>query len=224
MKCPICKTDVITNGKVRFNDTKIVTFYKCHSCAYIFCPEMFEWDLGKEVYNENYGIYDPEFKNDKRNVRNSKFVDKLLNKLKFKVRHLDYGGGTGRMSRILRKKGWDSTSYDMYHNNQERPEGKFNFITCIEVIEHAKDPFELMKDLTSFLSDDGMILLTTLLANKDTPINWSYIAPRGGHISILSDLSIRMVANTVNLKYFPMKDDCHVFAFEVEHLHKFGIS
>ena len=68
-----------------------------------------------------------------------------------------------------------------------RPTGRFDVITCIEVIEHAPSPQFILADMRSLLADDGCILIGESLQPPDIDTvrcGWWYVAPRNGHASI----------------------------------------
>ena len=55
------------------------------------------------------------------------------------LRMLDYGGGNGRMAELLRQTGFtDVTTYDPFVPARAAPpDGRFDLVLCIEVVEHA---------------------------------------------------------------------------------------
>jgi 2-polyprenyl-3-methyl-5-hydroxy-6-metoxy-1,4-benzoquinol methylase len=102
------------------------------------------------------------------------FVNRTMNDKSLKV--LDFGCGSGYGSRILQEKFADVTSFDVYPDNY-LPKGitvnqdiesvkkqKYDLITCFEVIEHIDDKgqYQLMSDLSSLLSDKGVLFISTV--------------------------------------------------------------
>jgi hypothetical protein len=124
-------------------------------------------------------------------------------------KHLDYGSGAGVMSGILRDSGWNSIAYDPY-SSPVRPAGKFNFITAIEVVEHSANIIATIEDMKSFLTNDGVIMFSTLLADKDTKLDWWYIGARNGHIGILSDASLKIIGKRTGMFFSSMRPNLHL--------------
>src|SRR3989338_241356 len=99
----------------------------------------------------------------------------LAEKLVDKGRVLDIGCGDGSFAKILKKKGCEvvgcdidpesvkkaKTDIEAYTCNLEKddlPNGEFDYITCIDVIEHVIDPVKLLKKLRG---KSKYIVLTT---------------------------------------------------------------
>lgn len=221
VKCPICGNVSKSIGAVPFDrnnkDVPIVNstpmeYYKCTDCYFLFCPEMLTWsseDLGREVYNNDYVKYDPDYIENRPKNWASIITANIDYRLWPNLRNLDYGSGTGKFSEVLNSKNIYSVPYDPYSNNI-RPSEKFNFITSIEVFEHALDINKTISDIKSFLTDDGVIIFTTLLSNKNTDINWWYIGARNGHISILSEKSLKILATNNGLFFQSIDQNIHV--------------
>ena len=69
--CPICNsktthlfaTQFLKESKQR-KDERMIQYYHCPECDYIFAPEFKSWteaDFKREMYNDDYVKYDPEF-------------------------------------------------------------------------------------------------------------------------------------------------------------------
>ena len=93
--------------------------------------------------------------------------------------------------------------YDPFSYPQ-KPDGKFDLITCFEVIEHSPKPMETLRETLSMLSDDGAIVVgqTTQPANIDQIRGaWWYIAPRNGHVSTFANLTFFEMARSQGLAF-----------------------
>jgi SAM-dependent methyltransferase len=175
----------------------------CENCGFCFTPEIYQWeisDFASKIYNEGYIEVDPDYV-DVRPRSNAKILSDLFEHQKKIIRHLDYGGGSGLLSQLLREKQWQSVSYDPFYNKDQQIEdlGKFDLITAYEVFEHVPSVEKLMLELSSLLVDNGLILFSTLLSDgqikKNQRIQWWYAAPRNGHISLFSQASLSILAN-----------------------------
>jgi hypothetical protein len=132
---------------------------------------------------------------------------------------IDYGGGTGLLTRLLRDMGWQVLCHDPYHQPQfvrafhvtSIEEAEARVIIASEVFEHFSAPRE---SLLSLLKAAPIVVFTTeLYTGQDE--NWPYLAPEGGqHIFFFSPQSIQSIAgdngfelfNTGFLKYLVRKD------------------
>lgn len=222
MNCTVCGGILKLLGTVPFDrnnqevaivDDTPMEYYRCESCDFLCCPEMLSWtpqDLGNRVYNKDYVIYDPDYLGP-RPKNYAQFLKNNVNKAKLKsIKHLDYGSGEGILTQELSKSRWNSSFYDPY-SSPVKPAGVYNFITAIEVFEHALNIDETIKDIKSMLdSRNGVILFSTLFADKNTDIDWWYIGARNGHISILSEKSMKILAIRNNLFFSSIGTGMHV--------------
>lgn len=196
-----------------------IYYFLCDNCGFCFSPEIYKWsidDFETKIYNSDYIIVDPDYV-DVRPRQNSVNLTNMFANHKSMIRHLDYGGGEGLLSRLLREQGFDSTSFDPFVDKHITSEklGKFNLITAFEVFEHAPSVGELKKNLSSLLADDGIILFSTLLSNerikRHERLTWWYASPRNGHISLYSRKSLAIVATQEKLVFGSFSAGFHAF-------------
>lgn len=222
MKCSICdSTNIRSLGTVPFdrnnNNVPIINntpmeYVQCSNCNFICCPEMLFWtpaDLGEKVYNAEYIKYDPDYV-EIRPKNYAEFFRDLPTISAKGIKHLDYGSGSGIMSLELRKYRWDSSCYDPY-TGDARPSGKFNFITAIEVFEHSLNINDTISDIKKLLDvERGVVCFSTQLAEPNTSIDWWYIAARNGHISILSQKSLKIIATNHGMFFSSINSNVHL--------------
>lgn len=228
--CPVCLHESHLFDVVDFNKSceeqrgkflplsgKSVYYASCPNCLHCFCPEIINWskDLFSElIYNSNYIDIDPDYI-EKRPNTHSVILEKTFGTHKKTIRHLDYGGGNGSLSHILKKKEWNSSFYEPFSDsNYQLPSEKFNLITSFEVFEHVPDPHKLMHDLNQLTAEDGIIFFTTLLSDKNIITNnrlsWWYASPRNGHINLFSKKSLNQLANQYDYQLFSFSDGLHL--------------
>jgi len=196
----------------------IPIYYRiCDSCDFVFAPEIHTWDDAmfiERIYNEAYITVDPDYQS-VRPQSNSELLVNVFASNSEQINHLDYGGGNGVLSNSLCYKGWRSKSYDPFPKSQTSIEelGKFNLITAFEVFEHVPNPKKLISDILTLMSDDSLVLFSTLLADeyikKNKRLDWWYAAPRNGHISLYSRKSLNLLAVEHNLIFGSFNDGVH---------------
>lgn len=229
--CPVCHGQTTLLDRVNFNKAclaelgaifpvseKWIDYFLCQQCGFCFAPEMYAWsfdDFGKFIYNQDYELVDPEYKQ-VRPENNAQLIDQMFARSKAGLRHLDYGGGSGLLSRVLRGKGWDSTTYDPFVNAdvQVTDLGSYDLVTAFEVFEHVTDIEGLLKNLRTLCKPDGLVLFSTLLSDGEIApgkkISWWYAAPRNGHISLFSARSLQVCMQRSGLQLASFSRTLHM--------------
>lgn len=189
-----------------------IYYSHCENCSFTFAPQIYSWsekEFIENIYNESYFEVDPDYL-EIRPQGNASLIKSILNEHRQSIRHLDYGGGNGKLSELLAQDGWHSHSYDPFVNGDVNLAdlGKFDLITAFEVFEHVPDVNALIKNLLTVMSDDSLILFSTLILDgyvkTNSRITWWYASPRNGHISLYSKKSLQILAqkNKLNLASF----------------------
>lgn len=66
-----------------------------------------------------------------------------------------------------------------------------DLVTCIEVLEHLREPDEMLQIISGLLHPSGYLLISTgLYSEKVHNENWYYLNPTAGHVSIFSEKSL----------------------------------
>ena len=231
-RCPVCDATCVPLGAVEFNKCceelrgtrlptsgRLIEYVICPGCDFSFAPEFQAWtltDFEREIYNEDYVRVDP----DAADVRPRMYANSLIAAFGEQGRaitHLDYGGGAGLLSELLRQAGWQSTSWDPFFDRGVDPKklGTFQLITCFEVFEHVPDAGQLAKTLASLLATDGLLMFSTQVSDGQLatgqPLTWWYASPRNGHISLFSMKSLGGLAQRHGLKFASNSPGTHVF-------------
>jgi SAM-dependent methyltransferase len=195
-----------------------IEYVTCNKCGFCFAPELHSWspeEFASRIYNDEYTIVDPDY----LERRPRAFADHLVSRLGDAGRgitHLDYGGGHGLLSDMLRDSGWNSTSYDPFVDREARlPElGRFDLVTAYEVFEHVSDVRMLARNLRALIKDDGIIHFSTMLSDgklADQPRgSWWYASPRNGHISLFSRDALFYLAHNEGLNVTNISPNLHV--------------
>jgi hypothetical protein len=182
-----------------------LSYHRCDACGFLFTPFFDDWthdDFRRFVYNEDYTIVDPDYV-DRRPTQMAEQMARLLNGYQ-DARILDYGAGRGVFAERMAVLGFPHVeSYDPF-SMPTRPKGKFEVITCTEVIEHTPSPLQAFADMRAFMTDQSCIILSETLQPSDicrVRGNWWYVAPRNGHVSTFADRTLSTVAAKLGLMF-----------------------
>lgn len=213
----------ITGGptKLLFTTTVLnkhpVKYYQCEETGFIQTEEPFWLDeaYSSAITKLDIGLPD-------RNIRLSNIAEKLL--LKYfdgNAKFLDYAGGYGLFTRLMRDKGFDYYNTDKYCENifaeyfdlkDTAPGQKFELVTSFEVLEHLVDPYAELKEI--FAHTDSLLFTTTLLTKptfKDASEWWYFIPETGQHIALYTEASLQYIAQKFQLNFYTNGIDLHLF-------------
>jgi SAM-dependent methyltransferase len=114
-------------------------------------------------------------------------------------RVLDFGGGIGYFSQAAREAGYESLTYDPFASDTKIPDGKWDTIVALHVLEHANDLdriFELFKKL---LNPDGKLIIAVPnysgFGYRDLKMQWVWAQPPLIHIFHFTDAGLAALAS-----------------------------
>ena len=208
LRCKVCGNTAVPFDIVDFNKCSsgypfgfadvAVPWHRCAHCGFLFTAFFDDWDdqdFARFVYNDDYIKVDPEY----AEIRPRLVAERMAKMLAGYegARILDYGSGRGVWVQQMRERGFAHVDgYDPFAQ-PVRPEGRYDLITCQEVIEHSPRPVETLADMAGLLADDGCILLgESLQPNNifEARCSWWYAAPRNGHCSTFADRTLAHLA------------------------------
>ena len=226
--CKICGSKADLYGVVDFHKSCLeqkgyklnlsgipIYYRRCAQCSFVFTDAFDNWshqDFERRIYNADYAKVDPEYL-DSRPEKNAEFINLAFGAGKTGLRVLDYGGGNGALADTLRRDGYTADSFDPFSQHNVRPTGKANLLTAFEVMEHVPEPHRTVDDMLSLLEPDGIVLFSTLLQPPDFDqigLNWWYIGPRNGHISIYSPLTLEHLFKPKGLSMVSLNGGMHL--------------
>jgi SAM-dependent methyltransferase len=196
-----------------------VEYHLCGRCGFCFAPALHAWrheDFARHVYNDAYVTVDPDYLG-ARPEANASALDALLGQHAARIRHLDFGGGDGLLSRRLQERGWQSSSCDPFlePNLDLARLGRFSLVTAYEVFEHVPDVDRLIRTLGRITERQGVVLFSTLLADGQVRAGaaptWWYAAPRNGHISLFSRRSLELLGLRAGFSYQALDNLTHLY-------------
>jgi len=202
MHCPVCKgsLDYLFNKKIlRKYD---VSYFECENCQLVKTEKPY-WLA--EAYS--VAISDLDTGLVQRNITFADKVEQIVkNSFNRDGRFLDYAGGYGLLTRLMRDKGYDWYTFDKYcdpifahhfrHSKNNRP---YALVTAFEVLEHVQNPIELLQELLGL--GDAVLLSTELRPlNKRELERWWYLIPESGqHVQFYSRKSMEIIAERLGV-------------------------
>lgn len=213
MICKICNSNaqqVFTSKILRKYEVK---YFKCNNCGYLFTEDPFWLD---EAYSRSINLSDTGLLD--RNIYFSKVLSVLIyfcfNK---NGSFLDYAGGYGVFTRLMRDIGFDFYWHDPYTKNlfangfekDLKSNSRFELLTAFEVFEHLVNPKEELEKMLGFSST---IIYSTELMPQEVPDPkewWYYGFNHGQHISFYTEKTLNTLANQFKLNYYNV-DEIHI--------------
>jgi hypothetical protein len=229
-KCKICGELAPVFGEVDFNrscrevsghirpNSGIMVFYnRCPKCEFLFSASFDSWSIKEflaEIYNDKYIEVDQHYQT-VRPTSNAGFLYRAFARQRTDLDVLDYGGGNGALAQLLRQSGFRSAAtYDpLVAEFSGQPKGKFNVVSCFETLEHTPNPLAAIGEISAIVDRPGIVVFSTAVQPADFMIqglNWWYVGPRNGHISIFSRKSLTMAWQRFGFRIGSVNDNFHV--------------
>ncbi len=188
-------------------------YFECEKCGFIQVQDPKKW-LDKAysdvIAKTDIGIL-------ARNLVLSKKIIKILQKyFTTKSKFLDYAGGYGIFTRLMRDVGFDFYHEDSYSKNifaetfeaKSLKTKKFDLITSFEFMEHIENPIDEVKKL---LKRTDSFLFSTEIVPKNNLKNWWYLTTETGqHISFYTQKSFEELAKKLKLNYITNGRNLHL--------------
>jgi SAM-dependent methyltransferase len=170
-----------------------IYYRRCAACGFLFTEAFDDWSVEQfktHIYNDGYIAFDPDYQV-KRPSGNADAVAGMWATHKSNMRVLDFGGGNDVFCAALRASGFsEAVTYDpMVPEHANRPDGKFDLVTCFETLEHLPNPLDGIAKIVECVAEPGAVFYTTLTQPDDFDnhgVSWWYVGPRNGHISIFT--------------------------------------
>lgn len=191
MHCPLCQSD-----------SQLVSplVYECEHCALIFKDQQ-----SYLTDNEDFERYAHHL----NNIEDQGYVD-FLNRLVIPLKEflprtfeaLDFGCGPGpTLEHLLEACGGNVKSYDplFFPEAQFLIPSFYDVVTCTEVVEHFKSPFENWRQLTDLVSDDGVLGVMTQFFTPDLNYQSWWYKNDPTHVCFYSQKTFEYIAEKFQL-------------------------
>lgn len=215
MICKICNqiSNYIFTAKIL--GKYYIKYYYCDNCGFMQTEEPYWLD---EAYKEPINITDTGYI--QRNIQFSQKLTIILSIFfKKNEKFLDYSGGYGMFTRLMRDIGFDFYWDDKYTKNlfargfEHKLGTTYEAITSFESFEHYVEP---IKELEYLLNLTQNIIFSTELLPYPIPKPedwWYYGLNHGQHIAFYSKKTLQFLANKYQLNYSHYRD-LHIFSLK----------
>lgn len=218
--CKICEAKSVEVFKATILNKYSVRYYQCPACGFVETekPYWLEEAYKRPINKTDVGILE-------RNYQLRNIVATLLY-FYFDIHKpmLDYAGGYGIYTRIMRDLGFDYYWSDPYTINlfaegfEFTDKKKIEVITTFETFEHLENPVE---EFSKIVSISKNIIATTQILPSPVPHPtewWYYGLEHGQHISLYTKKSLEILAKKFGLQYYSNNINLHIFTTkEISH-------
>jgi hypothetical protein len=133
-------------------------------------------------------------------------------------RFLDYGGGFGLFTRLMRDRGFEFFRQDQYCQNlfasyfdvTSSSDHRFDMLTAFEVFEHLEQPKEEIKRMFAF---SDILFFSTEIQPETNLEDWWYLTPESGqHIAFYTLESFRRIAKEMDCSFYSNGFNLHLLS------------
>lgn len=203
MKCIVCGGESTEIFQKNILQKYPVKYYQCTTCNHLFTEKPYWLDeaYSSAITKSDIGLLD-------RNIVFREFFKIIFQEMGFNGsnKFIDFAGGYGVFTRLMRDKGWDFYWQDdfcenLYAKHFEAKDQKYTAATAFEVFEHSWEPFTLLNRLFGY---SDIVFLSTEISNGQQDIqSWHYIEPlTGQHVSFASYQSLQKLADHYDAQYY----------------------
>jgi len=212
-QCKICGSKAKKLFKAKILNKYEIQYYQCPNCFFIQTEK--EYWL-KEAYQSSMNLSDTGVltRNILLGLKTSLIIHFLLNR---KGKFIDYAGGWGIFTRLMRDIGFDFYWFDPYTKNElargfeAELSRKYGALTIFEGFEHFQNPHE---DIEKMFKLSDTIIFSTTLVPKPTPKPndwWYYGLEHGQHIAFYSKETFEEIAKKYGYYYYTDGRYLHMF-------------
>jgi hypothetical protein len=190
------------NGK-RLLNRYDVSYYLCSQCGSLETEHPYWLDVAYDVAGVGDDVGAAQRTIDLV-LKTSALLDRIG--VPADAESIDFGGGLGLFTRMMRDRGFNFLSYDLYaqpffsdrYSLSSLAGRSPAVLTAFEVLEHFTDPAHDLKQL--FESRPALLIATTeLFTGQD--LSWAYLAPgTGQHVFFYSPHALTVIARQFGYK------------------------
>lgn len=204
LRCKICDNSTQNIFSAKILNKHEAMYFLCSNCGFLQVenPYWLEEAYSQPINITDTGIID-------RNCHLSKLTSTMLYYFFDRNgKYLDYAGGYGIFTRLMRDKGFDFSWSDLYTTNlfargfEYKDTDNIELITSFESFEHFVYPIE---EIEKMLKISQSVLFTTELLPTPLPKpgDWYYYGlEHGQHISFYTYKTLQYIADKYNLNFY----------------------
>jgi len=213
-KCRVCSTRTSFLFKKRVMRKYPASYFICPRCKFIQTERPY-WL--KEAYREPIAKEDTGILS--RNIILSK-ITALVILFFFDVRkkHLDYAGGYGLLTRLMRDYGYNFYWYDSFTDNLFAKEFEatkpynYQLLTSFEFMEHIPEPLEDLEKVLSEYKAQAFLFSTVLYKEPIDEKWWYFTFNTGQHVSLYHINTLKYLAKRLKLYFYSNGVNIHMFS------------
>jgi phage pi2 protein 07 len=219
MKSKITGGETTLLFKAKVLSEYMVSYYKCNDTGFIQTEEPYwlekaydsaitKLDVGLVMRNQNLSVITEKL---------------LLEQFNHNSIFLDYAGGYGLFTRMMRDKGFNFYNTDKFCQNifaeyqdlKELPPGtNFELVTAFEVFEHLTNPLGEIEEMLPYGKN---ILFSTEIVPENTtqPTDWWYFSlETGQHVAFYTIKALEFISKKFNKHFYTDGKGLHLFCDE----------
>ncbi|EMI19712.1 methyltransferase type 11 [Rhodopirellula maiorica SM1] len=215
MDCLVCNGRSESFARATILGRHEIEYFRCVDCEFIQTetPYWLDEAYDSAIVSTDVGLVG-------RNEAFAKIVDRTLRLVMPGIESgVDYGGGYGMFTRMMRDRGHDFSHYDPYCENlfaqgyEVQPGAQqFDLATAFEVFEHMADPHQDLKTLDS-LGANWIISTRIVPDPAPQPDQWWYYVLEGGqHIALWSHRALQSIASQYKRHLTVTRRGMHLFS------------
>jgi hypothetical protein len=209
--CPICRALANSAFSVCIRNERNVPLFQCTRCSFYFFaePDWLAQSFSEELNELDLG-----------SVARSHFVADFVTAV-FPLRKsgytaLDWGGGDGLLTRLLRERGINCVWQDPFVKPRfvgaaiYEPSSRVDVTVVSEVFLHLTNPVSVLRLL---LSQSELVIMTAVVPPKDMTAQWWYLMPETGqHVSFYPLPALEALATQTSSRLYSDGRFFHVFS------------
>jgi len=192
--CSICGSLMQYNFSRRIMNKYDVSYFYCPHCDHIQTEKPYWLE---ESYQSP--LSDSDTGQIWRNERNCTFACAALQRFfPPSAKVLEYAGGYGLLTRMLRDAGAECFWYDKYAENtfarhfEDDGKQKYDLVLAFEALEHFENP---MLELENIFNSGNSLLFSEVLLTEPCPAQWWYLCTEHGqHVNFYSRKTFQYIA------------------------------